>query len=200
MTGKSMHTHIARLIASILLIAPLQAIGQVYKWVDENGRTIYSSTPPPAGTKNPVVLPPPPAPQPSPPPPAVSAKKPEPAKPADKKPDTAKQAGGGAYTTAQLTSPTPDEVIWSNSGDVPFSIALQPSLRQGHKIRLILNGAPHAEIAGEQGTLSNLDRGTYSLQAEVLDRDGRAVASTNSVTFTVHQASSQGPTQKKKGK
>lgn len=194
-----MHTHIARLIASILLIAPLQAIGQVYKWVDENGRTIYSSTPPPAGTKNPVVLPPPPAPQPSPPPPAVSAKKPDAAKPADKKPDTAKSSGG-AYTTAQLTSPTPDEVIWTNSGDVPFSIALQPSLRQGHKVRLILNGAPHAEIAGEQGTLSNLDRGTYSLQAEVLDRDGKAVASTNSVTFTVHQASSQGPTQKKKGK
>jgi len=194
-----MHTHIARLIASILLIAPLQAIGQVYKWVDENGRTIYSSTPPPAGTKNPVVLPPPPAPQPSPPPPAVSAKKPDPAKPADKKPDTVKSSGG-AYTSAQLTSPTPDEVIWSNSGDVPFSIALQPSLRQGHKVRLILNGAPHAEIAGEQGTLSNLDRGTYSLQAEVLDRDGKAVASTNSVTFTVHQASSQGPTQKKTGK
>lgn len=36
----------------LLALAPLLALAQMYKWVDENGRTQYSDRPPPAGVKS----------------------------------------------------------------------------------------------------------------------------------------------------
>ena len=180
-------------VAAAFLLVPLQAIPQIYKWVDEQGKTTYSSTPPPAGVKKPVVVPAPPSPAPS---PAASAK-PDSAIPAVK-PTASKLGPQVAYTSAQLASPAPEETIWSNTGDVPFSIALQPPLQQGNKIRILLNGANHGDLLeASQGTLSSLERGSYTLQAEILDRSGKAVASTNSVTFYLQKASSQSPTRKK---
>lgn len=188
------HTALTLTIVAAFLLVPLRALPQIYKWVDEQGKTIYSSTPPPAGVKNPVVVPIAPSPE----PPPVSAK-PDSAKPAAK-PGTPKPSPEVSYTSVQLTSPTPEETIRSNTGEVPFSIALQPPLQQGHKVRVLVNGSAYGELEASQGTLSSLERGGYTLQAEIIDRSGRAVASTNSVTFYLHQASAQSPIQKKKGK
>jgi hypothetical protein len=50
-------------IATLLLtIVPLFAYAQMYKWVDENGRTQFSDQPPPAGVKFTVINAPPPEP------------------------------------------------------------------------------------------------------------------------------------------
>ena len=181
-------------LLSSLCLMPLQAMPQIYKWVDEQGRTTYSSTPPSAGAKNAVVVPIAPTPEPA---PAVSTK-PDAGKPATK-PSGPKLSPEAGYTSVQLTSPEHEETIWSNSGEVPFSIALQPALKEGHRIRVLVNGGAYGELLdASQGMLSNLERGSYTLQAEVVDRSGREVAATNSVTFYLQQASKKSPTRKGK--
>jgi hypothetical protein len=47
-------------ISFIIAALPLAASTQVHKWVDENGVTVYSQTPPPNATASQVVAPPPP--------------------------------------------------------------------------------------------------------------------------------------------
>jgi hypothetical protein len=44
-----------------LALLPLAAAGQMYKWVDEKGRTVYSEQPPPDGKGNKVDIKPAPA-------------------------------------------------------------------------------------------------------------------------------------------
>jgi hypothetical protein len=44
------HPLISVLLCALITVATTLANAAVYKWVDENGQTIYSQTPPPAGT------------------------------------------------------------------------------------------------------------------------------------------------------
>src|ERR1700734_4144018 len=47
-----------RYLAAVLLaLMPLVVQGQMYKWVDENGRTQFSDRPPPEGVKYTVIKP-----------------------------------------------------------------------------------------------------------------------------------------------
>jgi len=49
------------LLLALLLTAVPAAPAQVYRWVDENGVTVYSTTPPPSGEVQRIKPPPPPA-------------------------------------------------------------------------------------------------------------------------------------------
>jgi hypothetical protein len=45
------HTLISVLLCALMITAITPAVAASYKWVDENGQTVYSQTPPPAGTQ-----------------------------------------------------------------------------------------------------------------------------------------------------
>jgi len=47
-------------VAAGLLFATAPAVATMYKWVDQNGRVVYSDQPPPADVKSEIVKPPPP--------------------------------------------------------------------------------------------------------------------------------------------
>jgi hypothetical protein len=47
-------------IAAALLVAAAPAGATMYKWVDKNGKVVYSDQPPPADVKSEIVKPPPP--------------------------------------------------------------------------------------------------------------------------------------------
>ena len=110
---------------------------------------------------------------------------------------------GPAYQSLEIAHPADDEAVRSNNGDLVVSISLSPGLdtKLGHKLVLLLDGKQAAEPGtSSQIQLTNLDRGTHSLQAKVLGPQGAEVKASESTKFhlqrrsTVLQPGSGSPT------
>lgn len=100
--------------------------------------------------------------------------------------------GAGGYASLQILRPHQDETIHDNNGRVPVALHLVPALQtaQGHRIQILLDGRPYgSDRAGTQFTLDNVDRGTHTLQAMVVDRAGDKLIASDSVTFHLWRAS-----------
>jgi len=83
-----------------------------------------------------------------------------------------------------ITSPAEDEAIRSNPGTVDVAVDLEPALFKGHKVRIYLDGtAAPEELAATTITLQNVDRGTHTLQASVVDAQGREQIRSPAITF-----------------
>ncbi len=81
-----------------------------------------------------------------------------------------------AYSSLTIATPAADESIRDNTGNLNVVAHLVPALQSGHSVRLLLDNVPAglASSAGEDATfaLSNIDRGTHTLTAEVVDGNG----------------------------
>lgn len=93
------------------------------------------------------------------------------------------------YSEFRITSPGNGEAIRDNAGNVNIDLSLKPSLRSGDKIDVLLNGRSVGGGNRTAITLSDMDRGTHSIQALVKNSDGQVVARSNSVTFTLQRRS-----------
>ena len=87
------------------------------------------------------------------------------------------------YQMLAITSPANDEAVRENAGNVTVNVAMQPSLRPGDQVVLLLDGREVA--AGAQATfmLENVDRGTHQLRAVVRARDGSILKNSQAITF-----------------
>lgn len=177
------------IVLGLSVIAPLTALGAVYKYIAPDGSVTYSDQPK-EGAKE-VDLPP------APPPPVAEI----PATPGTGSPQTAApvppdQAGEKpaftGYTAFAIVSPENDATLRENSGGVEIQLAMEPALNleAGHKITALLDGKPAAE--GQTGLtimLPNIDRGTHTVEAQVSDSSGALLATTNPVTFHLKRIS-----------
>jgi Domain of unknown function (DUF4124) len=148
----------------------------VYTWVDAQGVTHYSDQPHTGATKLKVGDAPtfsaPPAPN-------VGTQ--QPAAPGEHKVDCA------------IDSPTDQQMLmnaWSVSGHVRV-----PPAQQGDRVVLMLDGAVLADAADSSGNfnIAQIDRGQHTLAAQVLSASGQVICQAPSITFFVHQPSSQAP-------
>lgn len=160
------------IILMLVLASPLAA--QVYKWVDGDGNIIYSDTPHPGAEEIPAS--------------EVQTIKLPPLPKAGKTPAAKPKAI--PYKSLAITSPSDGETLRDNPGQVTVTISLSPPLqaRFGHKLELQVDGRPFGQPGtATQFQLQNLDRGTHSLLAEVLDKEGQVFASSKSVVFYLHR-------------
>jgi len=104
---------------------------------------------------------------------------------ADRKAAARKQAEehAAAYTRFEILRPKDDEAIRSNAGNLTAQLALEPGIVEGDRLRWKLDGNPIEGAGGLTLILRNVDRGTHTLQAEILDADGKVVKTTPVVTF-----------------
>lgn len=143
---------------------------KIYKFVLPDGRITYSDKPPEEDPEaREVTLSPLQTYSPPPTPPLQRSAKPE------KK--------GHEYQSLEVTSPSNDATLRDNGGNVQISIALSPGLQPGHSIDISMDGKSIGSGNSTSVTLTNVDRGSHTVQAKVLDEDGKAVLSSNSVTF-----------------
>lgn len=157
---------------------PLLANAAIYKSVDADGNVVFSDTPLPGGKE--VILPPTPTYTPR--PLAVPA------------------AGAGAgttqaptaYTSLLIVSPADGATIRDNTGAVAVNLVVEPPMteKSGHKLVVILDGKPQ-ESAGNstQVTLSDVERGSHTLRASILNADGQVQFSSGAVTFHLKRES-----------
>ena len=172
-----------KLLAILILLIPLGSAGaDIYKRVLPDGSVVFSDQPGDDATKveaAPVQT------YTAPPTPPAS-----PSTPATKLPDK-----GPGYSALTITAPVQDEVIWDNNGVVAVDVNIRPPLRtaQGHHFTLLLDGKKVTDFTDPPYTLQGVDRGTHTLQVEVLD-GGRALAKSQIVEFHLKRHIAPRPT------
>ena len=94
------------------------------------------------------------------------------------------------YEGVTITKPAQDEHFINNQGMVTVTVQVSPALKDNHQLQLLLNGVKRAGPGAVASfSFSNLDRGSYSAIAQVVDNKGNVVISSEAVTFHVKRAS-----------
>ena len=166
-----------RKLPIVLLLFAAAAVGEVFKWVDENGIVQYGDRPPTEGAEK-VALPP------------SSVYTPRPL-PAVARPDEGQPSGVAAvaYKRVVIRRPSDDATVRDNTGAVELAVELDPTLQPGHRMSVIIDGRTiYDQLEVDRVVLNDVDRGTHRLQVKVLDADGAEQAASQPVTFHMHRA------------
>ncbi len=147
-----------------LLLIGLPAVAEVYTYIDAEGNRVFTDRPRSGSAERiqlapanampaaPVVIAPPSPPQ------TVIAP---------------------AYQLLRILLPEPDATIRDNTGNLIVTLVSEPGLLAGHTYRLFVDGQPAgAPSRSPVFPLSNLDRGTHQLAAEIIDESGRILERT----------------------
>ena len=154
---------------SILALASSPALAeQTYRWIDENGNMVFSDQPPPPGVQGEAVDIPPAS--------VVETYKPP-------QTDAAEPATGGGtdadkpvrYTSLSIVNPENDAAIRENAGNVSIVVESRPALQPGHRLRLYLDGILLQDSEKLSADLTNVERGTHTVRAEIVDGSGKVL-------------------------
>lgn len=147
----------------------------VYKVIQPDGTVEFTDSPPPGEAAKQIEIPP------------LNTTEPlaPPTTRAPSSPDPATQG----YSKFRITSPGDGESIRDNAGNVTIGLSLEPALRSGDTIDVLVDGRSAGGGNETAIMLSDVDRGTHSVQALVKDATGKIVARSNSVTFTLQRRS-----------
>jgi hypothetical protein len=159
---------------SILLVVALLGINahadtEMYKWTDKEGNVHFSDEPGPGAEKIKVH--------------DVSTMD---AQPVNPPPPPSAPPDFLGYTMFKIVSPENNGTVRDNNGALTVSVSTEPALRGdlGHTVRVTVAG----QVQGGAGTsfsFAGIDRGTHTITAVVLDKDGKPLKTTSSV-FTLH--------------
>lgn len=109
---------------------------------------------------------------------------------ADTAPTEKSQTKSSGYEKLVISSPRNDEAIRQNEGKINVQFLLQPKLKQKHQLKLYLDGQEAAASAqGNQFNLTNIDRGTHTIQIKIIDPKKRVIQSSNTVKVHLHRFS-----------
>lgn len=173
-----------RRVASFLLlgVALVASADDIWRWKDANGVVHYSDSPVPGAERvivgGSTTLQQAPAPAPAPESPAPQPAAPPPIR----------------YTRCAIAQPPNDEVFFAVN-TVDASLAIEPYLQDGHRIEVLLNGAPYPGWPAKalNHTFTEIYRGSYTLAVRILDAAGRTVCTGMVSNFHVRQPSILSP-------
>jgi hypothetical protein len=102
---------------------------------------------------------------------------------------------------AQVTILAPEQhgVVHDNEGNLAVDVRVEPPIdpKEGTSIRIVLDGKPAApDASGTSFALQGVERGEHWLQALLIDRKGKTLSVSDTVYFTMWQASVNSPARK----
>jgi Domain of unknown function (DUF4124) len=162
-----------------LVIACGAADAAVYKSVDPEGNVVYTDDP--KGHGEPIKLPPIST---VPPPKYVTS-------PAEAI-SSGSESQAPFYEQLSIVTPTADETLRDNPGNVTVKVALQPALDKaaGHRLQYFLDGQPQGEPGtADKAVFPNVPRGTHTAEVAVVDAAGDELQRSSSVRFYLHRQS-----------
>ena len=169
------------LLLAALLCLPAQA--EIYRIVGPDGSITFTDQPVPGA--QPMELAP------------MSTYSPPPmAAPVVEAPQEVDPDAAQPYRSFLISSPAPDTTIRDNTGTVSLRLRVDPPLQAnlGHRIQFMLDGVEQGEPGRSSAvTFENLDRGSHTLSARLVDADGATLETTPPVTVFVHRASALFP-------
>lgn len=141
------------------------AIAEVYRTVDEEGNITFTDVPDEGAEK-------------------IDIKEPQTISnpnPAEYKPLPKKQTPREVYRGISISSPANDQAVRSNAGTVTITTKVDPRLIPSHEVVIYIDGK---EIGrGTSATANNLDRGTHTASAKIINSAGKTIISSSSSTF-----------------
>jgi hypothetical protein len=90
--------------------------------------------------------------------------------------------------TVAIGRPAQDETVHDNQGNVSVLVGVEPTLAPGNQVVLLVDGRSVGRQNGPVFALTSIDRGTHTLQAQVLDANGNMLATSAPVTFHMWRA------------
>lgn len=112
----------------------------------------------------------------------------------DKQPDQKEdQTPSASYSGLRILSPANNDTIRDNTGNVPVQLQVTPKLRikLGHRFVLSIDGKKVASTTVPRYKLINIDRGSHTLTAQIMNRKNKALTRPVSVSFHMHRFSKQ---------
>lgn len=103
------------------------------------------------------------------------------------------EPAGAPYRQFVIVAPLPEQTIPSGDSNVAVTLQLEPPLRPGHQLIILLDGKEVARGATSDFSLSGVERGSHALSAEVRDAQDAVVQSSPAVTFHMRQHSTLFP-------
>jgi len=100
-----------------------------------------------------------------------------------------KPAAATGYTSLTIVNPASDATIRDNSGQVSIQLEIEPALHAGDSVTILLDGREIGQGQGSAISLSNVDRGTHSLQVAIKNAQGDTVISSSTTTFHMQRTS-----------
>jgi hypothetical protein len=164
-------------IVCATLIGSGSVLAAVYKSVDAQGNVVYTDER--QGNAKPLDLPPLST---IPPPKSLNLT------PAKNGTDDV----GTNYEQISIVSPTQDATVRDSPGNVAVSVALKPALNKaaGHRIQYYLDGQTQGEpTTSKQTAFQELDRGTHTVEAAVVDSSGKELLRSSANRFYLHRES-----------
>lgn len=167
-----------RVLALLSLAAVVGAAlaGEVYRYTDEEGRVHYTDEPPPGYEDSAERL------QLD----GVQTYEPKRAQTQPRNPRPAPDVEASRrYESVAITRPGNEQTIRDPQPSLTVSVQSSPPLRTklGHQFRYFLNGRPQGgPTTATSRTLREVYRGTHTVQVVVIDRSGRQVAQSPTVT------------------
>lgn len=164
------------LIVLLLLaaMAPLHAQDKGYKIVRPDGTVEFSDQPAPGAQE--ITLPK-----------AQSYQAPEASPPPA--PPTPATPPAPPYSRLAIVAPEAEQTFQNGETNVSVSLVIEPALRPGHRVVILLDGSETASGGGSRYSLSGIERGSHVLIAEVRDGRGRVLERSAPVTFHMRQHS-----------
>lgn len=165
-------------LTCLLLALILPANAAIYKYTDAKGNTVYTNQPPEGAQTETVELPP-----------TNSVEMQAPTVPAVE--DSSESQA--PYSRLQLSDMPTDEALRANNGTFSVGVDIEPTLRPGHQLRLLLDGQPYGQASNvPRLQLTNIERGEHSLAVQVL-RGERTLQQSDAISFTVQRVNTSSP-------
>ncbi|WP_372965586.1 DUF4124 domain-containing protein [Marinobacter sp.] len=165
------------LTSGIFLLASSASWAEVYRHVDAQGNVTFSDEPMEGGKEvkiKPVTT--------------ITLPKPEAVRETGKLREEVKREGA-AYESVAFSQPQDEQAFHSGGGHVTFEVYSTPGLKPGHKYEVTLDGQPVGQSTSGSVTVQNIDRGTHSAAAHIVDEDGVQIKTGQTIHFTVHRPS-----------
>jgi hypothetical protein len=164
-----------RIVIVLLILCLWQTAGaEVYKRTLPDGSVEFTDVPPKDGAK-PVQLPP-----------ITTVPATRPAAPKAAAPTTQPAA---PYQSVAISSPATDATVHDNEGKVSVTTTVTPPLNPKHRLLLFLDGAPAGDSITGGFQLTNIDRGTHSLEVRIVNEAGTVLLTSSPVTFHMQRIS-----------
>lgn len=103
--------------------------------------------------------------------------------------NTAPASTAGSYKTFEIVSPV-DNASIQNQPVVSVEMTVEPNMLPGDKIQLMLDNAPAGTpTSTTYQELANVDRGTHTIYAVIVNNKNQVIKKSSTITINVHRNS-----------
>ena len=157
----------------------LSSNASTYKSTDSHGNIIYSDTP--SGNTGEIKLPTRPSVN------LFPAQKHK--NIASKKPPKTDKITHHTYTSLKILQPQEDNSLRSNAGTVSVALQIEPKLHDGDMVSIKIDGLEITKVRKSTLTLNNINRGSHSLEAFIINPQGQVLKRSKALRFHLHRQS-----------